>query len=109
MMGPPHITFGTGGDLEALIDGLTEVGLEPQRTKFRTPGTTEEALTDKPEWLLAPSMVIDPANDESFRFFGMKICGAPIGENLFEEKTDLGEAREGRRYYDKSNYSHPIS
>ena len=28
---------------------------------------------------------MDPANGESFRAFGMKVCGAPIGERLFEE------------------------
>ena len=43
------------------MDGLAEVGLEPQRTKFQAPGNTEEALADKPEWLPAPSVVIDPA------------------------------------------------
>ena len=85
MVGPPHITFGTDGALEALQDGLAEVGLEPQRTKFQALGTTEEALADEPEWLPAPSVVIDPANGESFRAFGMTICGAPIGERLFEE------------------------
>ena len=50
MVGPPHIIFGTDGALEALLDGLAEVGLEPQRTKFQALGTTEEALADKPEW-----------------------------------------------------------
>ena len=88
---------------------LTEVGLEPQRTKFQALGTTEEALADKPGWFTAPSVVIDPANGESFRAFGMEICGAPIGERIFEEKLDSGEVQEDYRYYDKSNYSHPIS
>ena len=67
------------------MDGLAEVGLEPQRTKFQAPGTTEESLADKPEWLPAPSVVTDPANSEIFRAFGMKVCGVPIGERLFEE------------------------
>ena len=43
------------------------------------------ALADKPEWLPAPSVVIDPANGVSFRAFGMEICEAPVGELLFEE------------------------
>ena len=85
MVGPPHIIFGTDGALEALLDGLAEVGLEPQRTKFQALGTTEEALSDKPGWLPAPSLVIDPANGESFRAPGMETCGAPIGERLFEK------------------------
>ena len=91
------------------MDGLAEVRLEPQRTKFQALGTTEEALADKPEWLPAPSVVIDPANGESFRASGMKICGAPIGERLFEEKLDSGEVQEGHRYYGKINNSHSIS
>ena len=66
MVGPSHIIFGTDGALEALLDGLAEVGLEPQRTKFQALGTTEEALADKPEWLPTPSVVMDPANGEGF-------------------------------------------
>ena len=53
MMRPPHIIFGTDGALEALLDGLVEVGLEPQRTKFQALGTTEEALAGKLKWLPA--------------------------------------------------------
>ena len=34
MVGPPGIITGTDGALEALLDGLAEVGPEPQRTKF---------------------------------------------------------------------------
>ena len=96
---PPHIIFGTDGTLEALLDGLAEVGLEPQRTKFQALGTTEEAFADKSEWLFAPSVAIDPANGESFRAFGMKICGASIGERLFEKKLNSGEVQEYHRYY----------
>ena len=43
------------------MNGPAEVGLDPQRTKFQALGTTEEAHADKPEWLPAPSVVIDPA------------------------------------------------
>ena len=109
MVGPPHIIFGTNRALETLLDGLAEVGLEPQRTKFEALGTTEEAFVDKSEWSFAPSVAIDPANGESFRAFGMKICGASIGERLFEKKLNSGEVQENYRYYDKNSYIHPIS
>ena len=52
------------------------MGPEPQRTKFQALGTTEEALADKPGWLPTPSVVIGPANGESFRASSMKILRA---------------------------------
>ena len=103
MVGSLRIISGTNGAPGALLGGIAEVGLEPQHTKIQALGTTEEALADKPEWLPVPSVVIDPTNGESFRAFGMKVCGAPIG------KLDSGEAQVNHRYYDKSDYSHPIS
>jgi len=51
MVGPPHVISGTDGALGALLDGLAEIGLKPQRTKFEALGTTKEALADKPGWL----------------------------------------------------------
>ena len=54
MAGPPHVISGTDGALGALLDGLAEIGLKPQRTKFEALGTTKEALADKPEWLPVP-------------------------------------------------------
>ena len=92
MVGPPHIIFGTDGTLEALLDGLAEVGLEPHRTKFQALGTTEEALADKPEWLSAPSMVIDPAISESFRAFGMKKLPGLQLANASSKKTRFGRS-----------------
>ena len=44
MVGPPRIIFGTDGALEALLDGLSKEGPEPQRTMFQALGTTEKPL-----------------------------------------------------------------
>ena len=90
-VGPPHIIAGTDGVPEALLGGLAEVGTGPQRTKFQAPGTTEEALPNKPGWLPAPSVVIDPANGESLRAFGMKIAGLQLA-NTSSKKTGFGRS-----------------
>ena len=85
------------------------MGPGPQRTKFQALGTTEEAPAGKPGRSPAPSVVIDPAKGGGFRAFIMKICGASIGERLFEKKLNSGEVQENYRYYDKNSYIHPIS
>jgi len=62
----------------------------PQRTKFQVLDPREEAPANKPDWLPAPSVVIDLANGEGFRAFGMDIFAGLQLANASSKNTGLG-------------------
>ena len=62
LFGDPDKIFGAGKALESILEKLSEVGLEPNKKKFQTFGTSANALVNKPDWLDAPFEITDPGD-----------------------------------------------
>ena len=60
VFGDPAEIFGPGKALETILEKLGKVGLEPNKKKSQVFGTTEDACTDKPEWLDETFVIEDP-------------------------------------------------
>ena len=65
LVGDPDQIFSEGKALEVLLELLQKVGLEPNKIKFQCPGTTADALDNKPNWLKKKEIDLrDPVTGE---------------------------------------------
>jgi hypothetical protein len=85
LFGDPENIFGTNKALEYLIEGLKDVaGCTPQLQKFQVLGSLPNCCDFKPSFLKRPSILhSNPLTNESEESFGLEVCGAPIGEEIF--------------------------
>jgi len=91
LLGDAKVIFGTNGDngaLEFLLSALEEVGLVPNRSKFKifAVDDDEETLGFIPDWLRTPDTRPQVETEGGGVAYGMELLGAPIGHVCFENE-----------------------
>lgn len=85
LFGDPDIIFGEDGALDSLLKSLREeAGCTPQLTKLKALGTLPESCQNMPNYIERPCVQYeDPATGTVAYSFGLEVCGAPIGEDIY--------------------------
>jgi len=85
IFGDPLLIFGEGKALSFITDSLlANAGCTPKLEKFKVLGTLPHSCDNKPAYVKQPSVQhLDPHSGVITSYFGLEVCGTPIGEDGF--------------------------